>query len=365
MSVGVSSHISESESRAEVQDEDFEAPDSKYEKMNTLRVIIVRGERFNAADGVKDSTGYVEHNHLFKFNDGGIVLFDDMIFKVSGGEKKKIYLIANENFLKSKGIDFDELNVKTKYPDNFIENITLTTTSGMPLIDNSESSENHYYIPMSEVFDLDVPTPQNPADYQISKNYFVTRAAVKFSFNILTPDYPTEDRGVRIKNITVNSIGNSEYFLPRDTEYEPAKDKESSFNYGGRIITKYTLPTDPALKNGPCAFTTGLENIILNNTPENKGKHPFVPYLYFPESYIGDYTLSITLGDNNPKNDFTFPPVNLDNLSSLPRNTHVVVNITLKSPEMEVEVRVAPYIGITLDPIFGNDQIVKPPKPRT
>ena len=211
---------------------------------------------------------------------------------------------------------------------------------------------------MSEMYDLDVPTPQNPADYQISKNYFVTRAAVKFSFNIQTPDYPAEDRGVRIKNITVNSIGNTEYFLPRDTEYNPEKYEESTFNYDGRFITKYTLPTDPAPKNEPCVFTTGLENLILNNTTENQGKHPFIPYLYFPESYVGEYTISITLGDEDPKNDYTFPSVKLDNLSTLPRNTHVLVNITLKKVQIEAIVKLVPYIGVNLEYPFGFEELV-------
>ncbi len=365
MSVGVASAVANAKSRVGEQDEenstsDFEGPESKYERMNTLRVVIVRGARFDTSDGVKDSTGYVEHNHLFKFNDGGIVLFDDMIFKVSGGEKKKIYLIANENYLVSQGIDLDVLKVKSEYPDDYLESLKLSTSQpGTPLIDNSSESVDKFYIPMSEVFELDVPTPQNPEDYEISKSYFVTRAAVKFSFNInTTSDYPSDDSGLRIKNITVNSIGNTEFFLPRAT-YSPDKYSESSLTDNGRFITEYTLPTNPAPENKSYVFTSGLEDLVLDYTDDNKGIHPFVPNLYFPETGLTQYSVSITIGDKDSNaNDYTFNAVPLNNLSSLPRNTHVLVNITLGLSEISAVVKLVPYIGVNLDYTFGFEQLI-------
>ena len=43
----------------------------------------------------------------------------------------------------------------------------------------------------------------------------------------------------------------------------------------------------------------------------------------------------------------------LPNLPQLPRNTHVVVNITINEHAMDCIVDVRPYTGITLEPDFG------------
>lgn len=365
MSVGVDTPSADPKSRAEeVNDSNyFEREAINYERMNTLRVIIVRGER-DSVDIVysPDSAGYIEHNRLFTLNDEGLVKYDNMLFRVHAGEKKRIYLIANEQYLiDTLKIDFDSFKPGTEYSDrDSIENIVLSSPNpGAPLIDNAAAdTTSRYYIPMSEVFDINLPLPEHPEDYEVKKEFFVTRAAVKFSFNILTPGYPDYDNGLRIKKITVDSVGNREYFLPR-ARYYPEKDSLSSFNEHGRFIVDYDLPTDTALVDSPCVFTAGLEDIILNNTTENKGKHPLIPKLYFPESYKGDYYLSITLGNKeDDKKDYTFQHVKLNNLSSLPRNTHVLVNITLKGAQIEAVVKLVPYIGVNLEYPFGFEDLV-------
>lgn len=212
---------------------------------------------------------------------------------------------------------------------------------------------------MSESFDLDLPLPEHPSDYEIKKEFFVTHAAVKFSFNInTTSDYPSDDSGLRIKNITVNSIGNTEFFLPRAT-YSPDKYSESSLTDNGRFITEYTLPTNPAPENKSYVFTSGLEDLVLDYTDDNKGIHPLVPNLYFPETDLTQYSVSITIGDKDSNaNDYTFNAVPLNNLSSLPRNTHVLVNITLGLSEISAVVKLVPYIGVNLDYTFGFEQLI-------
>ncbi len=40
-------------------------------------------------------------------------------------------------------------------------------------------------------------------------------------------------------------------------------------------------------------------------------------------------------------------------LSRLPRNTHVVVNITIGKTAVDWDVDVLPYIPVDLDPVFG------------
>ena len=51
----------------------------------------------------------------------------------------------------------------------------------------------------------------------------------------------------------------------------------------------------------------------------------------------------------------TLGPVTLDNLPSLPRNTHVVVKMKLSDADLSLNVDLVPYKSVTLDPDFGLD----------
>ena len=64
-------------------------PVSDYEKLRTLRVMIVHAG--------EEKTGVVEHNRMVLVEpSSGAILNDDLRFKVSSGERKHIYLFANE-----------------------------------------------------------------------------------------------------------------------------------------------------------------------------------------------------------------------------------------------------------------------------
>lgn len=371
LSVGVLTQPAESNSRANEVNESngFEIPESKFEKMHSLRVIIVRDERL--ADipyypELRDSVGYIEHNKYYGFNDGGQLMFDNMVFKVRAGEKKKIYLIANELFVTANTkVDFDDLEVGTEYPTDLLEDMVLKTSSTSPILFSNTSPTGAYYVPMSESFGIDIPLPEKPTDRDIYRKYFVTRAAVKFSFVVNTDDANYPNTGLLLKNIIFNSVGNREYFLPRETKYFPEKDVEDSpFPDGGRFIDEYVVPSDgnklssvTFSPNIPLQYytdeNTELENIV-------KG-YLYAPPLYFPESQTsnGQYSVSVTLGtEGSTKDDYTFDPFVLPNLSSLPRNTHVIVNITLTESNITATVKLVPYIGVTLDPTFGFNELV-------
>ena len=128
------------------KDNFFEGVDSKYEKIRTLRVIILHQD---------DET--VEHNKVFTLSEDGDVRYDYMKFKVRGGEKKRIYLFANEQ---SIDYNFDNLKVNSRFPTSEIADLTIQATDGL-LIDNTGTEKR--YIPMSEVWsDIDIKMPQNP-----------------------------------------------------------------------------------------------------------------------------------------------------------------------------------------------------------
>lgn len=317
----------------------FEAPVSEYEYINTLRVIIVR----TSADGLRADS--IEHNRKFVSAVKGSLEYDNMTFKVKGGENKRVYLIANEDFVcANTGYDFNKLAAGTPYPAGELESITLTRQKDSPLIDNRTGGT---YVPMSECFSLSVPKPADPGDRYIFKDMFITRAAVKFSFIFRMADGTGEIPGMSVGGIRVDGLADSEYLMPRATVYDPAKHLPADTPLGGRFITDYEIPA--AAAHTEFAFT---DKVQLKQLPDSAFYHPLV---YLPESRKGKYTVTIKVGDSEDEAGY-FEPVTLPNLPMLPRNTHVVVLMTLTGTGVNAEVRLVPYTGVWLNPDFGIDR---------
>lgn len=84
----------------------FENPATDYEKMHTLRVIIVRPD------------GEVEYNRFLRITGAGLPQEpDDMTFIVKAGESKKVYLFANEAAVP---YDFSQIRPETRFPLSLI-----------------------------------------------------------------------------------------------------------------------------------------------------------------------------------------------------------------------------------------------------
>ena len=333
------------------KDNFFEGVDSKYEKIHTLRVIILHQD---------DET--VEHNKVFTLSEDGDVRYDYMKFKVRGGEKKRIYLFANEQ---SIDYNFDNLKVNSRFPTSEIADLTIQATDGL-LIDNTGTEKR--YIPMSEVWsDIDIKMPQNPEDYnQTLSPLFLTRAGVKFTFTVKALD----GAGLALSKISFNRLADKQYLLPRDTKYSPEKGKPSISNFPadpdadipGRFITEYKVPADTT--HSTYDFT--VNNVELDGLDGTTPEKTYTWYkpMYFCESgYDKPYSVAITVASKSTDKDgkviytdpYTFTPKELDNLPILPRNTHVKVNITLGKAGITCDVKLIPYTEIILNPDFGLD----------
>lgn len=346
--------------------DDFEKGIPPYEDIHTLRVIIVR------ASGLIEHNKYLTENEFKKDK-----LYD---FPVAPGEGKTIYLIANEA---ATGIDFKTLVEGQPYPMNAIENMTFDATGGY-LIDNTAESDRQY-VPMSELYSLYVPpykeceVIQKKTDTQkeiraiSAGTLFVTRAAVKFTFNLTS----TKKGKLYLSSLTFNSLANKEYLLPRNTVYSPQKEQPKLSNdfklteIEGRFITSYTIPNDAQQSPFVFTFTSDDKPKGIAFSADEPAEN-ISPALYFCESQLGapypasngePYTVSISFYEENSVNPKTFEAVKLPNLPILPRNTHVVVNIKVNQSEVEAVVELVPYIGVTLKPEFGFDNLK--PKPST
>lgn len=308
----------------------FELPATAYEKMHSVRVIIVRPD------------GTVEANRYTPVSDAGIFEFpDEMTMKVASGETKKIYVVANEDAVPYR---FSDIMINDIFPEEEVIDIQLSREKNRPLFDNSGTGRT--YIPMSEIFDVEVKTPVNEEDFHQSVSLFVTRAAVKFSFELQgVPDLPVNN--LYIKDISINGIADKEYLFPHNTIYKPGKYQPSSNSLNRRFITSYSIPADA----DTIGYTFNLPDGLLSATTEKKS---YIPYIYLPESPEQSYTVKINTGGGTPQFPGFYNEVRLPNLPSLPRNTHVRVIMTLTGPHtIDMEVKVMPYLSVPLDPSFG------------
>lgn len=306
----------------------FEAPLLPCEKMQSLRVIILR------PGGNGSYT--IEHNHYIPFDSPGLTLKTGLNYAVRGGEYKMLYLIANENIV---GYDFDALNVGDNCTSGFMEAITFGPASGVTLIDNELQSEQP--VPMSESYHFFVPDGVAKQEFDAG-TLFLTRAAVKFSFKVNSVNC----EGLKLKSISFNQLSDKQYLLPHNTTYLPAKVMPDLYtptpspgigDLGGRFITAYSVPADAG--NSPYTFKFD-EPYALNSENSEFEIHP---QQYFCESqYDNPYALGVTLAGDDDY-EMAFAPVQLPNLPILPRNTHVVVNMDITPHVIKFRVSVEPW----------------------
>lgn len=305
------------------------------ERMQTLRIVVVR------------PGGGVEHNRLFRFGDEhALDLLKGATFKVVANEKKRIYLFVNEeteiaddNSVKRRVVDFDLAGIRPGglFPQEALEQYTIEL--------HSASQQLTGPLPMSACHEIEVP------DEDHSCALFVTRAAVKFTFMIENK----RQYDLSLESLTIDKLAASEYYLPR-----------AMFDDEGRIET-YEVP---ATGNNNNYYTFSGAKA---ETVEAAGHHETMPIplphgkmtrlkpIYLLESRYTDpnketeddprnYTLTLNLGaDEMPCFDY------FENLEELPRNTHVVVYVTIDTHGITWQAEVLPYGKVPLKPTFGLD----------
>ncbi|MCM1093535.1 MAG: hypothetical protein NC421_06225 [Lachnospiraceae bacterium] len=298
----------------------FEPPEYDNEKISTMRFIIV------------DKDGKVEHNISISQNPD--IMTAKRLFKVKPNETKQVYLFANEASIPEDVINvFRNLEKGNPFPVDTYGSYTLSRTSDEPLFTADQ------LIPMTEVHEVEIGAPKydangDPDPYKAT--LFVTRAAVKLSFSLNVTDSYIKFDPSALSTVTFNEVGDVEYLFPCNTTYEPPKAPDAT----DRIITAYSVPANAATHSWSLSWSpVGDSNRSFSAGP-----------VYMPETKYrnGAEPYTITLPVNGVVLSAPLP-----NLPSLPRNTHVRVNINLYGASMTCEVTVVPYTGIYLDPDFG------------
>lgn len=399
-------------------DGSFEDPATEYERLHTLRVIIV------------DSLGKVEHNRMVNLDKDGNVINDNLEFRISvpwikeengkehfGVANKKIWLFGNEKaanpavcdamvsvkltetgaaltqdqmdaYKNNGNMALDLLSVGTTFcgafdkvhgwatveaqPQTALQSAVLTREEGKPFIDNSGTEKQ--YVPMNEFFDIsitpdDLKKSEGGTILRVTKDLFVTRSLVKFTFSAQFAETNLNNERMRISKITVTDIAKNGYYIPNATYYDPGKYTKSNNENGGRWITQFAVPQN-VVKSSYTFIPPAGENdsfLVLKEEPAKGKRNVYTAYKYFPETKLsGDNRYYVSLkaevynDETNSWDELSYGPVPLRGLASnpvdlldIPRNTHVYVNFLFNDYGVNAVVDLVPYTGVWLEPEFG------------
>ena len=304
------------------------------EKMQTLRIIIVRPD------------GTVEHNRYYDFHQVPTTYFATAQFEVVGGETKKVYLFANENTKFDSGrkvakYDFAAIKVGEQFPTNDITGQNNETS----LIEvNDAQTQMALPLFMSECHSVDVPEKKDK-----NVELIIVRAAVKFTFRIIN----TSNEPLALNQLTISKLARYEYLLPNDVVYgtEPSEEDGTTITY----IKSYNVPM-PGNNEHYNFKATFADKTVPAKSATGNGEVVLDPIYLLESNYNDDpsttgrnYKISLTVGDETYENGY------FNNLTALPRNTHVVVDVTLNDEltDLNCVVRVYPYGEYWLYPEFG------------
>lgn len=342
-----------------------EGPATDYEKLNQLRIIIV------------DGNGKVEHNRFYNYKNYYYTNVTHEL-EVTPNDTKAIYLIANEhaergdielggsgagNQTNIVDYNFNQVVVGEELPTDFTD-YKLSLPVGDEMINN---------IPMTAVYKMQIGSESKQ-----SLSFMLNRCAVKYSFNFTNKS----SAQVKISELRIDKTATTEWFFPRvkstdgstivhQLEYTSTADDatpietatgevaewqtdisgEKAF-YTAHLYNNYAVPTDAAHEQYTRDFK--IELAPKSDSPYKLQPFYLLESAYYPgtEASTQSYTITLIVNDNIELSS------QLPNLPRLPRNTHVIVNVTFQEDTylLECEVRVVPYAEVILRPGFGFDQ---------
>ena len=298
----------------------YEDPESDGEKMQNLRIIIVRPD------------GTIEHNKSIDLTSPSMTAVHK--FEVAGNEEKTVWLVANEN---NPAVKF---NFASLTPGNIVADSVLEDQ----LIQfNSDSETIPFPLPMTSVTKVNVPGED------CSENLQIVRAATKFTYiidnNTSSPLY--------LSKLKISKGARKEYLFPRITSLSSWGD----YTDGGTTVT---VPDGMLIKNYEVPMVGNNEYYEFQKDCDltiGAGNEVKLEPFFLLE---GKYTDSASKG----RNYSTALTINgldysgyLPDLPQLPRNTHAVVRASFSKNNLDltvnVTVEVLPYGEVILEPGFG------------
>lgn len=309
------------------------------ENIEQLRIIIV------------SSDGFVEYNKLYTASNS--VREGEYTFLVKSNDTKKIFLIANE-----KGYYIDDPGMSYTHTSTSMGDYFAAFQTGdyvdtdrfddivLSMRPNSVGELNKSLrtpLPCTAVYTEEIGTDD------IERTYWMNRAAVKYSFRIINES----DYNHKLEGIRIDRVADCEYLFP----HASYGDNE----YGHREVTSYRTPSIAKESLFSIDFD---EDLYL---PKHMTDAVVAcPSFYVPEGLVGSQAQKVSISlDGTPLaiwGDLKWlmpgeTVAKARDMVDLPRNSHVVVNITIKDNNVfEMVADVQPYAGVEVKPFFGLDR---------
>lgn len=321
----------------------FDNEDDKWgvagENIESLRIIIV------AADGT------VEHNSLF--NATNATYLGKYTFKVKDNEEKIIVLVANEENY-STDVEGMEISGGIQSLSHFLEysfmpgalfdeekfnNLTIALSHNS-LDDKKMSFATP--LPITAIYHETIPDLEQGST--LEKEYLLHRAAVKYSFRIVNESKYAHT----LHSVSINGITDREFLFPHAV-------------YGTRNeVISYETPSTASRGN----YTTTLST-PLSLPAQMQQAVVAIPSFYVPEGIPSETSQKVSIALDGIqlaewKNlDWRMPgetETTASPMVDLPRNTHVVVNITITDTGIRLIADVQPYAEQEVDTWLGLDR---------
>lgn len=313
------------------------------ENLAQLRVMIL------------DGNGIVEAN-AFYADLNNVTEAQSQRFPVKNHDTKTVVLVGNEG---SCRIHTAEGNLsasdyfggiqKGAYIDiNELKGITLTLSENTDPAD-SRGKSLRKPLPITSIHSERIEVENvtgNPGEVDVERSYVMHRAAVKYSFRVINK---SEKFDYTLEGIRISRVADREFLFPNAVFAEN--------EFGHQAIKEYYTPEDTQeSESSYSGFSVSLPRNMKEAVEAGKP-------IYVPEGLAGEtitHKISVTLNGapldiwadlkwRMPGTDITTSKP----MTDLPRNTHVVVNITLHDHTFEAVADVQPYSSVSLNPFFG------------
>lgn len=306
------------------------------ENMETLRIVIV------------SSDGMVEHNALFDTENA--LHAGEYSFKVRKNDTKTIIFVANEG---DYTIGEQGATTITDYFKLYIPGtkVDVSELSRLTLFLNAANTADGKCLSLKKPLPITAIYNETLGDDDddVYREYDLHRAAVKYTFRIVNES----KYSYTLDAVRISRIADREYLFP-DADWTDGPVP------GHRVISDYRTPE--GTQEGVYYYHLD-EPVVL--APEMTAAVE-IPAFYVPEGLryeqvdsVQRVSIALNGADFYKWNElkWTMPGESLSQsrpMTDLPRNTHVVINATLKDKNtMTLIADVQPYASVTLDPFFG------------
>lgn len=299
-----------------------ELPANDGEKMQTLRIMVLNG------------SSQVEYNNLFDLNAPAVEDVGASI-RVSSNDVKTIILVANEADAVITDTEGKKHNASTYFSGinpaigQFVDIAALRAMT-MHFADNVD--ENGWL--RTPLIINDIHTMRIGEDPEYFQTFFVERAASKYTFRITNKDAFNSHI---LTSLTIGRVASAQFFFPNAAYGDDAHTNRLSYSTPAGVTTK---------------------DVVLNiNREIPAGRTIEVGPFYVPEGLVFDdaYKIGIAIDGNEFEHreiSWRAPQTTADvakPMTDLPRNSHVVSNITLNYLNWSVDYTICPWDEHVID----------------